>query len=306
MQLSGALYEKQKGTANGTFYFDISRGVKQGDVLSSMLFNAVLEKAFREWRCRLTTEGLLLSTNATRLTNVRYVDGVMLFGKTLEEINIMVTLLVEAFDKVGLELNASKSKILTNANIEYQFLDIADSMVEIVQAEASHKYLGTYLSGEFVFRENVEINHRIKCAWFAFGRHSHVLCNRNVSIKLRLKLFDSVVTPTILFGLAILPLSQMSLREIEIVQRKMMRKIPGWVRMPDESWEETMRRMKERVRSALQQYPVMPWKKRIGKYLWNFIMRVKSAPHVAWIFQSSMWAPNNIDDVASDFSLIDL
>ena len=61
VQLLSALYEKQIGTVNGSSPFNILRGVKQGDVLSSMLFNAGLEEAFREWRCRLTTEGLLLS-----------------------------------------------------------------------------------------------------------------------------------------------------------------------------------------------------------------------------------------------------
>ena len=103
-----------------------------------------------------------MSTNAARLLNVRYADDVMLFGKSVEELRNMVELLVEEFGFVGLELNASKSKILTNDNIEYHYLDVAANMVEIVQAEASHKYLGRYLSGEFVFREKVEVNHRLK------------------------------------------------------------------------------------------------------------------------------------------------
>jgi hypothetical protein len=33
VQLLSALYEKQKGTVNGSSFFDILRGVKQGDVL---------------------------------------------------------------------------------------------------------------------------------------------------------------------------------------------------------------------------------------------------------------------------------
>ena len=115
-------------------------------------------------------------------------------------------------------------------------------MIEIVQAKVNHKYLGRYLWGEFSFRESVEINHRIKCGWYAFGKHAGTLCNRNISIKLRLKLFDAVVTPTILFGLSVLPLSQVSLQKIKAAQRKMLRKIVGWVRLATETWEETMRR----------------------------------------------------------------
>ena len=47
VQLLGLLYKDQKGTVNGSAFFDIQRGVKQGDVISSMLFNAGLEAAFR-------------------------------------------------------------------------------------------------------------------------------------------------------------------------------------------------------------------------------------------------------------------
>ena len=81
----------------------------------------------------------------------------------------------------------------------------------------------------------------------------------------------------------------------------MLRKIAGWVRIRDESWEDTMRRMKTRVASALHQYPVMSWKRRLGKYLWKFILRVKRASNDSWISQSSMWAPNEINDDASEF-----
>ena len=81
----------------------------------------------------------------------------------------------------------------------------------------------------------------------------------------------------------------------------MLRKIAGWIRIRDEPWEYTMRRMRNRVENALQQYAVMPWKKRIGKYLWKFILRVKGAPNEAWIHQSSTWAPNEINDDASEY-----
>ena len=57
IHLLGLLYKDQKGTVNGSAFFDILRGVKQGDVISSMLFNAGLETAFRSWKRRLGCHG---------------------------------------------------------------------------------------------------------------------------------------------------------------------------------------------------------------------------------------------------------
>ena len=82
----------------------------------------------------------------------------------------MVEILMEEFVMVGLELNASKTKIITNACPDFDFLDIGSDMVEIIQAHSHHKYLGRYLSGETAFRENVE--GIFFCFFFANGNPS--------------------------------------------------------------------------------------------------------------------------------------
>ena len=66
------LYKGQKGNVGG-YCFDITRGVRQGDVLSSALFNCVLECAIQEWKNRLTTEGYQISKDLRdeNLTNIR-------------------------------------------------------------------------------------------------------------------------------------------------------------------------------------------------------------------------------------------
>ena len=89
-------------------------------------------------------------------------------------------------------------------------------MVEVIDAQCSHKYLGRYLSGECGFREITEVNHRIQCAWYKFSQHKQTLCNQQISIKLGLKLFDAITTPSILFGVATLPLSSKSLQKITV------------------------------------------------------------------------------------------
>ena len=82
-------------------------------------------------------------------------------------------------------------------------------------------------------------------------------------MKLRLKLFDAVVSPCVLFGLGALPMYATLREKVDITQRKMLRRIVGWRRIPEEPWNETMRRMKNRANDALEQWRIKAWFDRV-------------------------------------------
>ena len=73
------LYKGQTGSVHGSERFNIERGVKQGDVISPILFNAGLEHAMRKWKAKLVHHGVQLG-HGSRLTNIRYADDLMLFA----------------------------------------------------------------------------------------------------------------------------------------------------------------------------------------------------------------------------------
>ena len=109
------IYHGQVGSANGSRDFTIGRGVRQGDVLSSLLFNAALEMVFRKWKRRLADHGWLISPEHERLTNTRYADDILVYGKTLEELGQMMEMLHDELAAVGLHMHESKTKILTSS-----------------------------------------------------------------------------------------------------------------------------------------------------------------------------------------------
>jgi retron-type reverse transcriptase len=115
------LYKGQVGrvqTDSLSKEFPIERGTKQGDPISPILFNAVLEKALKivkdKWAIRRAgiqvgygREGLL--------TNLRFADDILLIGKSLAGVRRMLSEFIEEAQKVGLEIHMGKTKILSKS-----------------------------------------------------------------------------------------------------------------------------------------------------------------------------------------------
>ena len=94
-----------------------------------------------------------------------------------------------------------KTKILTTENLnEPIFLDIGDDMIEVLRGRQNHN---------FWFRQEIiwwppEKGHggftTSKSDRLEFNEHRDTLLNRHLSLRRRLKLFDSVITPTVLLA----------------------------------------------------------------------------------------------------------
>ena len=150
-------------------------------------------------------------------------------------------------------------------------------MVQILTGDQTHKYLGRNLCGSLVRRHVVEFNHHVQLAWNKFHRHRCVLVNKHVSIKLRMKFFDAVVTQTILFGLHTLALTGVQLSKLDSLHKRMLRSMVWWIRIQDESWHDTVSRMKSRVAKALHQHPIEAPIVACTKTIGHFIPRKSSA-----------------------------
>lgn len=108
--LLSCLYNDQVGVLAGGDQFPIRRGVRQGDVLSPLLFNAGLEQALRCWKHWLSNHGIKLDNgDKERLTNVRFADDLIIYAKRMSELVDALDILAEELQNVGLDLNAKKS-----------------------------------------------------------------------------------------------------------------------------------------------------------------------------------------------------
>eukprot|EP00959_Pyramimonas_sp_CCMP1952_P077060 1610753-Pyramimonas_sp.AAC.1 len=78
----------------GDELFPTRRGVRQGGGLSPMLFNSALKSVMRRWEIGLGQHGFFFQGREHgRLTNLRYADDLLIFGKSLAEAVEMVEIL---------------------------------------------------------------------------------------------------------------------------------------------------------------------------------------------------------------------
>ena len=230
---------------------------------------------------QLNDVGVYIGGFQERLTNTRYADDVLLYAKSLEELQRMTELLIIELRKVGLHLNADKTKILHSSihtpGADRDYVDINGEFVQVLHEVHHHRYLGRHISLSAENRTQVEFQHRQQRAWASFHKHKKVLLERHVSLTKRLHLFDICVAPSVLFALIAFPFTRRQLDILDALQRKMLRRIVGWRRVDGEPWDETMRRMKKRIEDARQLYNWQLWSCRFFRDQWRFAVHLWTA-----------------------------
>ena len=113
------LYAGQEATVrtgHGTKdWFQIGKGVRQGCILSPCLFNLVAKRIMRnaglhEPQARIKIAGI-------NINNFRYEDDTTLITEFEEKLKSLLMSMIEESEKVGLNLNILKTKILASGPI---------------------------------------------------------------------------------------------------------------------------------------------------------------------------------------------
>ena len=82
-------------------------------------------------------------------------------------------------------------------------IQVGGKEVNIMKEKEAEKYLGRKLG--FSNSNEVELQNRLNAGWAAFHKHKGELCNRHYRTRDRARLFDAIITPTVLYGSAAWP-----------------------------------------------------------------------------------------------------
>ncbi|CAG9837260.1 unnamed protein product [Diabrotica balteata] len=169
------------------------------------------------------------------LNNLRFADDILIIAEDLGMAREMVQELVVGTEIVGLNINISKTKIMTNL-VPNQNISIGGKEIELVDI---YIYLGHEI---MIGRDNQthELKRRVGLGWAAFGKLRETF-KSELPTCLKRKVFDQCVLPVLTYGAETLTLTKAAATKLRVTQRRMERSMLG-ITLRDRITNEDIRR----------------------------------------------------------------
>lgn len=152
--------------------FHIGRGVKQGDPLSPKLFICILDSIIK----RLDWHKKGVHINRQILNHLRFVDDLVLLSESRLQLQIMLDSLNTASRKTGLEMNLSKTMVMTNST--HKRISVDNEMLKYTN---NYIYLGKQMGFDRKNNE-LELERRAQNTWNKYWSSSEIF-KSNMPIK---------------------------------------------------------------------------------------------------------------------------
>ncbi|RVE40262.1 hypothetical protein evm_015088, partial [Chilo suppressalis] len=147
---------------------------------------------------------------------------VVILAETLQELQEMVSSLVESSKRIGLRMNLDKTEVMFNELVDPGLVAVNGVPLEVVQ---EYVYLGQTLR---LGRNNFEreANRRIQLGWAAFRKLREVFSSP-IPQCLKSKVFDQCVLPVMTYGAETWTLTTGRVHQFKVTQRAMERAMLG-------------------------------------------------------------------------------
>ncbi|KAL4148126.1 hypothetical protein QTP88_002420 [Uroleucon formosanum] len=204
----------------------VKSGLRQGDGMSPILFNIVVEKVVREMNIT-PQEGVKFQELSIGL--LAYADDQVIMEDSQDGLKDLLNRLEKAAMKVGLHINEDKTEYMVVGRRDtirlYPTLNVNNRNFKRTR---QFKYLGSILSerNEIEIEIGTKIQSGNKCLYGL----AKLLGSRSLSRELKLQLYITLIRPVITYGAEAWPLRKSDERKLLVLERKILRKIFGPVK----------------------------------------------------------------------------
>ena len=167
----------------------VERGVRQGCVISPLLFNLYSEFMIKE--AMENVEGIKF--NGINITDLRYADDAVLVADKRKKMQIMIDRLSRACKEYGMEINVKKTKVMVVSRMEEMTGMQRSIMLDGVPLEqVKHfKYLGSWITDDA--KSDEDIKTRVGMAKAAFWQNKELIIKKNIRFKTKMKILNCFV-----------------------------------------------------------------------------------------------------------------
>ena len=194
------LYSKATGVlriaGEHTDQFPFEKGVRQGCVLSPMLFNTCGEMIMRILESEIPERaGCIIGGRS--VWNLRYADDTTLIARSCNELQQQVSAIENISAQFGLTINATKTHMMVIDAESYadQVITIAGKAIGRVER---FKFLGSIVTNDS--NSSTEINVRLAIAQQVMRQLTEIWKSAEISLKLKKQLVKSLVWSIALYG----------------------------------------------------------------------------------------------------------
>ena len=250
----------------------LERGARQGDNISPKLFTACLQDAIIN---KIDWENRGINIDGEYLSHLIFADDIILFAKSPEELQSMLTDIHIASEPVGLNMHLEKTKVMLNDHTTKSPVIVNSKVIEEVD---SYVYLGKTVTnnGDLL----PEIKKRICLGWTAFGKVDNIMRSRKISMKIKRKVFNEYILPVMTYGCETWALNKGMIDKLAVAQQKMERIMLGI----------TLRDQK-RSNWITQQTGVADIIERIRKTKHRWAGHVARLTDNRWTIKTTEWTP---------------
>jgi hypothetical protein len=207
-----------------TDWFKTTVGVRQGCTLSPDLFNLVLE-AVMALALQEETAGVQLCGRTTN--NLRFADDIDLVTENMEDLQRITTNIDLQSKRFGLNINTEKTKVMSIGK-EHEDLQITVGGNQLEQVP-EFVYLGAVISEDGSCE--ADIKRRIGLAAGTFGNLTTIWKAKNITIKTKVKVYETMVVPILLYGSECWSLKKTDERKIQTAEMSWLRRMIGISRL---------------------------------------------------------------------------